>query len=430
MPVYNSGVHLKPAIDSILKNTKYPFKLILVESESTDGTDKLCDQYSVLDNVEVYHTKKEGITKAINYGIKKAGNLDVYLTQDDVIIPKLYKRDWLSILVKLSKIKDCGAVTTIVAGGVSGPSYIDGFLWAGTWSLFIPRKTIKRIGLFDENFSPGPGDDIDYSYRIKKDKKIYIANFWVDHHRKTENFNDNLEFIKGKNAGYFRRKYNIYPSWSHYVFDNEDFLLDDRTRETLGCFKPNEQLDDPGTMLEIKNITKKFKKDDLTLDIGANTGLMSLVVQKGRVLAIEPTIETFDILKTNSIINSNKNIKVLNEAVYDKEVPYVMKYALLNKVPWSGMNKVEILKDGKKKTITIDSLKLKRVKLIKVDTEGCDIEVLKGASKTLDKYSPILITEGILKDNKYLKNKKYKFIKYIGEGNINSLWKKEFRRID
>ena len=33
---YNSGGHLRYAIDSILNNTKYPFKLILVESESTD----------------------------------------------------------------------------------------------------------------------------------------------------------------------------------------------------------------------------------------------------------------------------------------------------------------------------------------------------------------------------------------------------------
>ena len=36
-----------------------------------------------------------------------------------------------------------------------------------------------------------------------------VANFWVDHHRMTENFNDNIEKQKQKNAKYFRSKHEI-----------------------------------------------------------------------------------------------------------------------------------------------------------------------------------------------------------------------------
>ena len=74
LPCYNSGKHLKPAIESIMNNTDYPFKLILIESESIDGTAELCDRYAnEYSSIQVYHTKKEGITKAINFGISKIG---------------------------------------------------------------------------------------------------------------------------------------------------------------------------------------------------------------------------------------------------------------------------------------------------------------------------------------------------------------------
>ena len=215
IPVHNSGRYLQIALDCILNRTSHPFKIILIESESTDGTDELCDFYSRdYDNIEVYHTKKEGLIKAINFGIEAAGDLDVYITQDDVLHPRLFERDWLTEMVTLSEIKDCGAVISINAGGISGESYIDGMHWAGTWSLYLPRKTIKQIGLFDENFSPGMGDDIDYSYRIQREGlKIYVANFWVDHHRKTEHpiesNNEQSEQLKEAHSMYFKTKWSL-----------------------------------------------------------------------------------------------------------------------------------------------------------------------------------------------------------------------------
>lgn len=210
MCTHNGGENIKHAIRNIVQNTIYPYKLIIVESESTDGTDKIVDAWAeVRENIEVYHTKKKGLIKAMNFGIEKAGDLDVYFTQDDVIIPRLYKRDWLHTLVEISKMDKCGLVTTIRGGGISGPDYIDGFRWVGTWSLFIPRKTINLIGKFDENFNPGCGDDIDYSYRVcKSGLIIYEANFWVDHHRTGEHFNESEE-IKKEHCYYFKKKHKL-----------------------------------------------------------------------------------------------------------------------------------------------------------------------------------------------------------------------------
>jgi len=148
----NSGENIKHTIKSIFDSTKYPFKLILIDAESNDGTDKVIDTWAEQfpEKVIAYHIKDCGFIGAINYGLKKAGDLDVYLTQDDVIFNKLYKRDWLQILATASKIEDAGLVTTINGGGVSGPTYIDGLNWVGTWSMFIPKKTRDKIKYYEE----------------------------------------------------------------------------------------------------------------------------------------------------------------------------------------------------------------------------------------------------------------------------------------
>jgi glycosyltransferase involved in cell wall biosynthesis len=210
MPVHNSGRFLQIALDCIINRTRHPYKIILIESESTDGTAEICDSYANdYENIDCFHTRKEGLVKAINYGILMAKDMDVYLTQDDVLHPRLFERDWLNEMVKISKMKDCGAVVSINAGGISGPEYLDGLPWFGTWSVYIPRSTINKIGLLDENFSPGCGDDIDYTYRVfNAGLKVYQANFWVDHHRKSEHFGDNEQLIK-EHAKYFRQKYKL-----------------------------------------------------------------------------------------------------------------------------------------------------------------------------------------------------------------------------
>jgi GT2 family glycosyltransferase len=210
IPVHNSGPLLSICLDCILNRTQYPFKIILVESESTDGTAELCDTYAENnENIDVYHTPKEGLITAMNFGIDMAGDLDVFLTQDDVIFPRLYGRDWLTELVKAQKDNKAGLVTTIRGGGVSGPDYIEGMPWVGTWSMFIPRSTINLIGKFDENFNPGCGDDIDYTYRVfLANLPVIEANFWVDHHRRSEHINEDKKIIK-EHAEYFRKKWKL-----------------------------------------------------------------------------------------------------------------------------------------------------------------------------------------------------------------------------
>ena len=201
--------HLEVMLKALYNSTKFSFKLIIVESESTDGTAEFVDEYLASQtNVEVYHTKKEGLTSAINFGIKKAGKLDVYLTQDDVIHFPLYGRDWLMDMHDSSKEKGMGIVTGHSGGGISGPDYLPNLKWVGTWNAYIPRKALNKVGLFDKNM--GPGDDIDFCYRLGKAGLCgRVIDYWVQHHRLTEHGSVDNEKRQKEMGDYFRKKHGI-----------------------------------------------------------------------------------------------------------------------------------------------------------------------------------------------------------------------------
>jgi GT2 family glycosyltransferase len=215
IPVYNDKKSFKFMIESLLNSTDYYDKIIIVESESTDGVDKFCDGLAkYYKRIEVIHTKKEGPLKAYNLLFQKAKELesDLFLTQTDVAFPKLYNRDWLELINKVSKFDDVSIVTTLNGGGISGPEIIEGFEWVGGWATYIPYKTIEKLGGFDENYIIGDLVDIDYSYAASKIGKIIKVNYWVDHHWQTAHTNEqrnDLQEIKQKNREYFKKKWAI-----------------------------------------------------------------------------------------------------------------------------------------------------------------------------------------------------------------------------
>lgn len=187
IPVKDDLISLRKAVESIINNTFHPFKLLILDSNSTDGTGEYCDLlpkfYPKID-IQIIHKEESSIfsiIRAMNIALKE--ERDIYLTHSDTIHPRLEGRDWLNMMKKVSTIPEVGIVTSLEGGGKSGEDYLKGFTWVGTWSMYVPLKTLYKVGIFDENFKPGNGDDIDYSYRVAKAGfQIGIVTFCVDHH--------------------------------------------------------------------------------------------------------------------------------------------------------------------------------------------------------------------------------------------------------
>lgn len=140
---------------------------------------------------------------------------------------------------------------------------------------------------------------------------------------------------------------------------------------------------------------------DWVVDVGANIGhyalrLSELVGAQGRVIALEPVPETFELLAANVAGLATRNITLMNLAVSDQAclagmtIPrgegglgnYYQAHLSATAAP------LQVL------CLPLDALDLPHeVRLVKIDAEGHELSVLRGMSGLLRRDHPILIVE-------------------------------------
>jgi FkbM family methyltransferase len=154
---------------------------------------------------------------------------------------------------------------------------------------------------------------------------------------------------------------------------------------------------------EIVAVAKQYIQEGYTvLDIGANFGQMTLffsqfVGEKGRFLSFEADNFTFSVLEKNLAANRRTNIMPICKAVYDK-TGEVMFYPVPDFKRFSSYGSYGLdpnAKEGRKvETIAIDSLKIQSpISFMKVDVQGSDLFVLRGAVETIRRHQMPIIFE-------------------------------------
>ncbi|MBP7921986.1 MAG: FkbM family methyltransferase [Saprospiraceae bacterium] len=139
------------------------------------------------------------------------------------------------------------------------------------------------------------------------------------------------------------------------------------------------------------------------IDIGANIGswslLFSKLAQEGTVYAIEPST-WFELLEKNIAINSFKNIKTFQCAFGN-----VAQEAWIEEPPPGndknyGMSRIALDKKSSARSVSIYRLDefvekqtIKKIDWIKIDTEGMELEILKGGVDVLKQYQPNVMFE-------------------------------------
>lgn len=184
IPAKNCKEGLKACVESIIKSTTEYDKIVLACPDDSGETYELCKTLSNSNDI-VHIRSRDGIIQTYNDLIQyaKERRSGLLITQSDVLFPILYKRDWLKIASDIAQNEKVGCVTTINGFGVSGTTYIDNFKWVGQWFCYLPYRTLKLVGGFDENYARGFGADIDYTYRLVNfGLEVVAFNYWVDHH--------------------------------------------------------------------------------------------------------------------------------------------------------------------------------------------------------------------------------------------------------
>ena len=168
----------------------------------------------------------------------------------------------------------------------------------------------------------------------------------------------------------------------------------------LGSFEPE----------TVRCYQKIVKAGDIVLDIGANIGAHALLLAQavgadGKVYAFEPTDFAFTKLSKNCSINPGlaKRIHCLQCMLVDQEVSGTPTPGLYSSWPLKEDAGLHELHQGRLMTTAgaeartldsvISSLKLDRVDCIKLDIDGFECGMMRGASEVLTRCKPVIIME-------------------------------------
>lgn len=227
-----------------------------------------------------------------------------------------------------------------------------------------------------------------------------------------------------------------YPKMSYRTIQKDEFQIQVDLSDYIGHYLYF-GFKDPSHQSLLSLVNEK----DTVLDVGANIGLTVLqMAQKtqSKIYGFEPDQENFDQCKKNISLNNRSNVTVENIGLGNKKGEYFLAKSDFNN---SGKHKIKPKKEAsygqKVKIETIDNWikqkQLRKIDLIKIDVEGFELQVLKGAEKTIDQFHPKLFVE---LDNKLLKEQKNsakKLIQFLHQKNYilkHAITKKEVKEDD
>lgn len=147
-----------------------------------------------------------------------------------------------------------------------------------------------------------------------------------------------------------------------------------------------------------------IKESENIFDIGANIGYYSLMASirignQGKIFAFEPVTVTYNKLIQN--IELNKFINIIPERIAMSDMNGEIELfvadekstgssSISNHVNFSGIKE-------KVKTISVDDYvynnNIDKLNIVKIDVEGCEPMVIKGMTKTMNNFKPLILIE-------------------------------------
>lgn len=146
---------------------------------------------------------------------------------------------------------------------------------------------------------------------------------------------------------------------------------------------------------EVVLFQKVLKPDDVAVEIGSNIGALTIPMAQlcRQVYAFEPHPDNYALLQQNLQNNGLSNVTAINTALGSRN-GFTRMFSL-ERLGHFNFGRLEI-GDG---NLQIEMTKLddilgdEPIRLIKIDVEGAELDVLKGAEKIIQRYRPLLYVE-------------------------------------
>jgi len=197
----------------------------------------------------------------------------------------------------------------------------------------------------------------------------------------------------------------------------------------------NIKVDNRGFLEDLDNMDKLAKflpENPVCVDCGANRGnhtiYYSKILKAKKVYAFEPIEKIYKELLNNVAANNINNVEIYNFGLGAKES--VIK--LYSEIPdsrgafafwYEGETTMKPFDMGYKKhidadyitakSVSLDSIITEHVDFIKIDVEGMEMELLKGAKRIIEESNPVILIE-VWGSNKPIKKE---FNKWCQENN-------------
>ena len=230
---HNNWEYTKQCIDSIKKNTHTPYKILVIDNASTDGTiEKLRKDRTI------YHIENScnlGFSKGFNLGLILVDTPYFVLANNDIVVAD----NWLSRMIYHINTDKNLVVLGPRSNYVSGPQMVKSVPYNSTKSFeafaktvsisnidpvtYFPRivffltlfkkEVLEKVGFLDEIFGQGNFEDDDYCLRVARAKlKTAYTNTTFIHHYGSQSFKkDPQAFAKilNTNKELFMRKWKF-----------------------------------------------------------------------------------------------------------------------------------------------------------------------------------------------------------------------------
>ena len=203
---YNGEKYLEDCLESIFRETKCDFEIIVVDNNSPDKSgDKFSKKYQ---NCKfILNEKNEGVSEGLNVGIKNSnGEYIVLLNNDLIVAPKwldylfeayekngsgLYQPKFLKMSDR-SIIDSAGNLINIFGFGFSREkgkkdilkyNSIEEIGFAAGTCMFTAKEIFDKVGYFDKKlFAYNEDLDLGWRARLLGYKSFYVPESIVYHH--------------------------------------------------------------------------------------------------------------------------------------------------------------------------------------------------------------------------------------------------------
>jgi FkbM family methyltransferase len=148
----------------------------------------------------------------------------------------------------------------------------------------------------------------------------------------------------------------------------------------------------------IKWCDNQHKKFNLIVDIGAWCGTWSMAMQKyaTNIYCYEPNKLHYECLAKN--LAPHNHVQLYNQAVGNEDG-----FVKLSEESATQNTRV-LLETGDTKINKLDSLDTEGADMIKIDVEGFELQVLRGALETIKRHRPVITTEHSMQTPSAVKN--------------------------